>query len=95
MVGHKSHPLSKEQEKWKECEMAVKLDMSNAYDRVEWQFLKRMMMVMRFDDKFIRMIFSCVSTVQYSVRLKVKYLDFSNPKEVYIREILSPPIFFC
>ncbi|KAA3469161.1 reverse transcriptase [Gossypium australe] len=47
--------------------MAVKLDMSKAYNRVEWNFVKEMMVRMGFDPSWIESIMKCVSTVSYSV----------------------------
>lgn len=47
--------------------MAVKLDMSKAYDRVEWNFLKEMMIRMGFDQKWVDKIIKCISTISYSV----------------------------
>ncbi|XP_062013995.1 uncharacterized protein LOC133730414 [Rosa rugosa] len=49
--------------------VAVKLDMAKAYDRVEWDFLRRMMEVMGFPGRFISLIMDCVQTVSYSVLL--------------------------
>jgi hypothetical protein len=46
---------------------AVKLDMLKAYDRVEWGFLKDMMKRLGFDQRWINLIMSCVTTVNYRV----------------------------
>ena len=48
-------------------EVALKLDVSKAYDRVDWGFLKNQMLQMGFSRKWISWIMLCVSTVSYSV----------------------------
>ena len=47
--------------------MAVKLDMSKAYDRVKWEFLEVVIRRMGFDAKWIHLILMCVSSTTYSV----------------------------
>ena len=46
--------------KGKEALMAVKLDMSKAYDRVEWSYLEAMMRKMSFNEKWISLMMICV-----------------------------------
>lgn len=48
---------------------ALKLDISKAYDRVEWQFLERMMERMGFDGRWINLIMQCVFTVSYKIKV--------------------------
>jgi len=53
--------------KGKKDYMAVKLDMSKTYDRVEWSFFEAMMKRLGFAEGWIAIIMTCVRSVTYSV----------------------------
>jgi hypothetical protein len=47
--------------------MSIKLDMSKAYDRVEWKFLEEVMKRMGFDGRWINLIMMCVTSPEYAI----------------------------
>ncbi|CAM8978422.1 unnamed protein product [Rhodiola kirilowii] len=49
--------------------MSMKLDMSKAYNRIEWKFLEGMMIALGFAADWVRKIMLCVSSVEYNVRI--------------------------
>ena len=69
LMAHEMMNHISKKRKGKCGEMAIKLDMSKAYDRVEWDCLQQIMIKLGFDMKWISTVMRCVSSVKYAVRI--------------------------
>ncbi|XP_071916173.1 uncharacterized protein [Coffea arabica] len=66
IVAHEYMHWLKSKREGNEGYMAIKLDLSKAYDRVEWNFLYAILCKMGFAPLWIRWMHGCLSSVSYS-----------------------------
>ncbi|KAL9667532.1 hypothetical protein QQ045_001893 [Rhodiola kirilowii] len=60
--------------------MSLKLDMSKAYDRIEWGFLEKMMLSLGFAREWVKKVMLCVVTVSYRVKINDHIIEIIPPR---------------
>jgi hypothetical protein len=74
------HAIRKRKRKHSLC--AVKLDMMKAYDHVEWNYLKAIMLKLAFDSSWTNIIMGIISSVSFSVLFNgVQLEEFKQTRE--------------
>ena len=80
--------------KGKRGQMAVKLDISKAYDRMEWCFLERIMAKLGLNERLIHLAKEIVTTASYSVLINGEPRGHIKPsKGIKQDDPLSPYLF--
>jgi len=87
------HAMKRKTKGWR-GEITLKIDISKAYDCVDWGFLMGFLIRMGFDDKWIRWMMMCVSSVTYSVLMNFDRVSPINPgRGLWQGDPLSPNLF--
>lgn len=69
IVGHKALHYLTHLKRGKIGYVALKLDMSKAYDRVEWSYLYQVMIKLGFHSKWANLVMKCISSTSFSILL--------------------------
>ncbi|WZY78965.1 hypothetical protein YC2023_025349 [Brassica napus] len=94
MITHETLHFLKRSGATKHCSMAVKTDMSKAYDRLEWKFIEAVLRRFGFHEVFCGWIMSCITTVTYSVLFNGEVQGMIYPtRGIRQGDPLSPYIF--
>ena len=75
-------------------EMALKFDMSKAYDRVEWVCLEKIMERLRFAPRWRGLMMQCFTSITYSIKINGKLSGKITPSRGLCQgDSLSPYLF--
>ncbi|KAL6183399.1 hypothetical protein ACLB2K_044810 [Fragaria x ananassa] len=72
LLAHETYHYLKLKQEGGKHELALKLDMIKAYNRVEWDFLEAALIRFGFSRDWIRLIMACVTTVSFAIVLNGK-----------------------
>lgn len=93
IIGFECIHAVKKRRSGKDGVVALKLDMSKAYDRVEWIYIRSILGKMGFNSRWVDLVMRCVESVAFQVLLSGTPRKEFVPKRGLRQDDLSPRIF--
>ena len=94
LLAHGIFDFLTKRKKRKKFYGALKIDMTKAYNRVDWKFLKAVLSSMNFSQNWIKWILQCVTTVQFTLLVNGSLSQTFKPKRgLRQSDPLSPYLF--
>ncbi|GAA0153914.1 hypothetical protein LIER_12040 [Lithospermum erythrorhizon] len=79
LLAYDAHHLIKHRKHCNQLLMSIKLDMLKAYDRIEWAFMKAMLLQLGFSHKWVHLIMQYVESINYSLLLNGEQVGYIKP----------------
>lgn len=90
LITHEVLHYLKNSEAEKHCAMAVKTDISKAYDHLEWSFIGKVLERLGFESIWVNWVLQCISTVSYAFLIDNEVVGQVIPQRGYDRGTRCP-----
>jgi hypothetical protein len=71
----------------------LKIDLSKAYDRVNWAYIRLLLTHLGFQVPFIKWVMACISSVSFAVLINGAASPFFKSERGCVKDVLCPPYF--
>ncbi|XP_056695450.1 uncharacterized protein [Spinacia oleracea] len=80
LLAHEVLEHIRKSKKGRNAKIAIKADMSKAYDRIKWDFLEKVLIKMKLPTCLIKIIMNCVTSVSYAILLNGQQQEIIKPQ---------------